>query len=217
MKRSSSTPPSSRQSTLYWAPPIGDLRDVVGEQPLQQRARAGPAAFRSRPCARRRRPRTRSRTARCSSIDALVLDRHLPAGEVDELGARRAVALEQGRAPQRDDGGRHAPQASGGPARPRFDSCRRFAHTRVPARPAPGDRPWRPAAGNDCPACRRWPQRTHRRCSCSSATCIFARAPTGRARPRLRRAVARVVVLAPKPSALLLSGDLVGLALSGRL
>ena len=45
-------------------------------------------------------------TARCSSIDARVLDRHLPAGEGDESRAGRDVALVERRALQRPHGAR---------------------------------------------------------------------------------------------------------------
>ena len=75
------------------------------------RARRAPQ-FRSRPCARRRR-RPRSRAPPCAPRpDADVLDRHLPAGELDELRARGDVAIKQGCAPERRIGRcRHRPQA----------------------------------------------------------------------------------------------------------
>ena len=54
MNRSSSTPPSSRQSTEYWAPPLGELGDVVGQQALQEAPPPRGRWSRSGPCARRR-------------------------------------------------------------------------------------------------------------------------------------------------------------------
>ncbi len=104
MNRSSSTPPSSRHSSAYWRRRCrrrADRRDVVGEQPLQQRERLRAASFRSRPCARRRRPRTARAPPRARAHAAAgVLDRHLPAGELHQLRAGREVALVQRRASQ---------------------------------------------------------------------------------------------------------------------
>ena len=76
------------------------LRDVVGEQPLQQRERAGAARL---DLAHVRDVEDPARLAHRQVLlaDALVLDRHLPAGELHELRAGGLVALEQGRAAQR--------------------------------------------------------------------------------------------------------------------
>ena len=109
MKRSSRTPPSSRQSTEYWAPPLGDLGHVVGEQPLQEAPRPpGPLVSISPMCETSNTPALRAHRD-VLLADALVLDRHLPAGERDEPRARRDVAVVQRRAAEGVCGGRQPP------------------------------------------------------------------------------------------------------------
>ena len=59
MNRSSSTPPSSRQSSAYCAPPGAILSMSLVSSALQERQRARARGSRSRPCARRRTARRR--------------------------------------------------------------------------------------------------------------------------------------------------------------
>ncbi len=86
MKRSSSTPPSSRQSTAYCAPPTGIAGHVVGEQPLQQRLRAGADGFELAHVRDVEDPAAPAHR-QVLGAHAGVLHGHLPTGELDELGA----------------------------------------------------------------------------------------------------------------------------------
>ena len=73
----------------------GDRGDVVGEQPLQQRAARRGRRSRSRPCARRRRSRSPRAPPCARRARRWVLHGHLPAGELDHLRAGGDVAVVQ--------------------------------------------------------------------------------------------------------------------------
>ena len=77
-----------------------NLGDVVGEQPLQQRQRLGPRRFDLAHVRDVEDPAGFSH-GHVLLQDAPILDRHLPAGELDEPGPGGPVTLEQGGAAQR--------------------------------------------------------------------------------------------------------------------
>ncbi len=139
-----------------------ELRDVVGEQSLKQVEGAGPRGLDLAHVGDVEHPAAGPhRDVLCAH--SLVLDWHLPAGEVHQLRAGGDVGVVEGRPPQ------HAAQASGGvrlvcPGGTTARRCR-------PRRPAgPGAR------------CRRGP----RRCACASARgCGWAYARGSRS-PRTR-------------------------------
>jgi hypothetical protein len=78
----------------------GDLRDVVGQDPLQERLGLGPARLNLAHVADVEHP-DGGPDGHMLGLDALVLDGHLPAGEVDQLGSSGNVVVVQRRAPHR--------------------------------------------------------------------------------------------------------------------
>ena len=107
MKRSSSTPPSSRHSTLYCAPPTGACcATSLESRCCRNSAACGPLVSISPMCETSKTPAS-PRTARCSGADALVLDRHLPAGERHEPRAGLAMAVVERSALERGVGAGH--------------------------------------------------------------------------------------------------------------
>ena len=76
-----------------------ELRDVVGEDPLEEVQRAGPGRLDLTHMGHVEDAR-RAAYREVLLDHAGVLHRHLPAGEVDQASAGRAMGLEQGRAPR---------------------------------------------------------------------------------------------------------------------
>ena len=114
MNRSSSTPPSSRHSTLYCAPPPssvdGDLRDVVGQQALQQLERLRPGDFDLAHVRDVEDRRSDSRTARCSAPTPSYCTGISQPANSTIFAPAATWRVEQGGTAQ---GRGHGPQASG--------------------------------------------------------------------------------------------------------
>ena len=130
---SSSTPPSGVQMTLYCAPPSGSRRTSLESRCWSRACAPGPAVS-IWPMWETSNTPARVAHGLVLGPDPVVLEWHLPAGELDQLGARRAVAVVERAAAEGVGRRGHVKQANTCPRRfGRLPAGRRGRCGRLPA------------------------------------------------------------------------------------